>query len=52
MKTLDILYQSSSAYTPISAVSILSLLENNRDIDVLKLWFIDDNLNDSDKNFS
>lgn len=49
MCTLNILYQSSSAYAIPAAVSMCSLLENNKDIDNIKFWFIDVGLTDEDK---
>lgn len=50
MKTLNVLYQSSAAYAIPAAVSICSLLENNKDIDTIKIWFIDVGLTEEDRN--
>ncbi len=49
MNRLDILYQSSSAYAVPAAVSICSLFENNKNIDTIKIWFIDGGLTEEDK---
>ena len=49
MKTLNVLYQSSSAYAIPAAVSILSLLENNKSIDVINIYYIDVGLTDEDR---
>ena len=49
MDKLNVLYQSSSAYAIPAAVSICSLFENNKDIESIKIWYIDDGLSDIDK---
>lgn len=49
MKELNVLYQSSSAYAIPAAVSVCSLFENNKDIDRIKVWFIDVNLTQEDR---
>ena len=49
MGRLDVLYQSSSAYAIPAAVSICSLLENNRNIGELNIWFIDGGLTEEDR---
>ena len=45
---LDVLYQSSSTYAVPAAVSISSLLENNRDINQIKVWFINVGMSQED----
>lgn len=40
-KILDVLYQSDNNYAVVTGVSIVSLLENNRDIDELNIHLID-----------
>ena len=49
MNKIDILYQSSSAYAIPAAVSICSLLDNNKDIERIILWYIDDGLSEKDR---
>ena len=49
MKELNVLYQSSAAYAIPAAVSICSLFENNKDIDSIRIWFIDGGLTEEDK---
>lgn len=49
MSTLNILYQSSSAYAIPAAVSICSLYENNKDIEDLRVFYIDDGLTEEDR---
>jgi len=46
MKTLNVLYQSSNYYAPITGVSITSLFENNKNIDIINIYFLNDNLSD------
>lgn len=46
MKTtrLNILYQSNDAYAAITGVSMTSLLQNNKNIDILTIYLINDNI--------
>lgn len=50
MKTLNILYQSNDYYAPITGVSMTSLMENNKDIDELNFYILDDKISDNNKN--
>lgn len=43
-KALNVLYQSSDYYAPITGVSITSLLINNQDIDEINIYILDDNI--------
>ncbi|MGB4762506.1 MAG: glycosyltransferase family 8 protein [Candidatus Saccharimonas sp.] len=47
-KTLNILYQSNDYYAPITGVSMTSLMENNKDLD-LNFFVLDDNISDTNK---
>lgn len=44
MDSINILYASDDNYAPIAGISITSLLENNKDIDNLHIWFLADNI--------
>ncbi len=46
---LDILYQSSTSYAIPAAVSVCSLFENNKDITLLQVWFVDAGLTGQDR---
>ena len=48
-RTLNILYQSNDYYAPITGVSMTSLMENNKDIDSLNFFVLDDKISDSNK---
>lgn len=48
-KTLNILYQSNDYYAPITGVSMTSLMENNRDIDTLNFFVLDDKISEENK---
>ena len=50
MKSINILYQSSAAYAIPAAVSICSLLENNKQLDEINIWFSDAGLTEEDRN--
>lgn len=43
-KTLNVLYQSSNDYAPITGVSITSLLINNIDIDEINIYILNNNI--------
>lgn len=47
-KTLNILYQSNDYYAPITGVSMTSLMENNKDLD-LNFFVLDDKISDENK---
>ncbi len=44
MKKINVLYQSNDSYAPITGVSIFSLLENNKDIDILNIFVLNDGI--------
>ena len=46
---MDIVYSSSDSYCEIAGISILSLLEHNRDVDELNLYVIDNNISPKNK---
>ena len=41
---LYVLYEFSDLYAPYAGVSILSLLENNMDIDTIEIYVLDDGI--------
>jgi lipopolysaccharide biosynthesis glycosyltransferase len=43
-KTLNVLYQSNDNYAVITGVSIISLLENNKDLDQINIYVLNDNI--------
>lgn len=45
---LNVLYQSSDQYAPLTGISMTSLFENNKDIETIKIYLLDDGI--SDKN--
>ena len=49
MSKLNVLYQSNEAFVIPLSVSLLSLYENNKDIDELNVYIIDDNIEDVSK---
>ena len=49
MSKLNVLYQSNEAFVIPLSVSLLSLYENNKDIDELTVYIIDDNIEDNSK---
>lgn len=46
MKTLNILYQSNDYYAVITGVSMTSLCENNKDIDEINFYILNDSISD------
>lgn len=48
-KTLNILYQTNDYYGPITGVSMTSLMENNKDIEELNFFVLDDNIAQDNK---
>lgn len=46
---LNILYQSNDYYAPITGVSMTSLMENNKDIDEINIFVLDDNISVNNK---
>lgn len=46
---VNILYQTSDFYAPMAGVSILSLLENNKDINHLRLYVLTDDLGENNR---
>lgn len=49
MRKLNVLYLSDNNYAPYLGVSILSLLKNNTDFDIINIFVIDDNISDDNK---
>ena len=47
---MDILYASDDNYAEIAAISIISLLENNKDAETIRLFMFDDGLSSENKN--
>lgn len=47
---MNIIYSSSDSYSPIAGVSIISLLDNNKDADEINIYLIDNNISDKNKN--
>ena len=48
-KVLNVLYQSNDYYAPITGVSMTSLMENNKDIDELHFFVLDDKISEANK---
>ena len=46
---VNILYQSSDAYAPVMGVSLTSLFENNKNIDVIRVYIVDGGISDENK---
>lgn len=46
---MNILYFSSDLFARVTAVSIVSLLENNKDADFIKIYYVDDGISDDTK---
>lgn len=46
MSILNVLYQSNNSYAPITGVSMTSLMENNKDIEVINFYVLDDQISD------
>lgn len=44
MSILNVLYQSNNSYAPITGVSMTSLMENNKDIEVINFYVLDDQI--------
>lgn len=49
MNTLNILYQTNDYYGPITGVSMTSLMENNKDIDEINFFVLDDKVSKDNK---
>ena len=47
---MHVLYFCSDTFVQVAAVSIISLLENNKDIDNITIWIIDDGISEGKKN--
>lgn len=46
---MDILYSSSDSYAFLTGISILSLLENNKDVDTIHIYIMDNNISETNK---
>ena len=46
---MNVLYQSDNNYAPFMGVSICSLFENNRDVESIRVYIIDDDIDDTNK---
>ena len=44
MKILNVLYQSNDNYAAITGISMISLMENNKNIDEINFYLLDDNI--------
>lgn len=49
MKSLSVLYQSDNNYAVLTGVSILSLFENNKHLDRITVYYLDDDINSENK---
>ena len=47
---MDILYSSSDSYAFLTGISILSLLENNRECDAIHIYIMDNHISAINKN--
>lgn len=50
MQTLNVLYQSSNSYAPVTGVSLTSLLSNNQNINELNIYLLNDNISNENLN--
>lgn len=50
MNILNVLYQSNNNYAPITGVSVTSLLENNKDLDEINIYLLNDNISNPNLN--
>jgi len=46
-KVLNVLYQSDDNYAPITGVSATSLMENNKDLDEINIYLLNDRISDT-----
>ena len=46
---MDIVYSSSDSYCEIAGISMLSLLEHNRNVKELNIYLIDNNISEDNK---
>ncbi len=46
---MNIVYSSSDSFSPIAGISILSLMETNKDADEINIYLIDNNISDDNK---
>ena len=46
VKTLDVLYQSSDLYAPMAGVSMVSLMENNKEINEINIYLMGSGISD------
>ncbi len=49
-KTLNVLYQSDDNYAMVSGISIVSLLENNKHLDTINIFYCDYEITDMNRN--
>ena len=49
MKILNVLYQSNNTYAVVTGVSMTSLMENNKDIDKINIFMLDDKISEENK---
>ena len=49
-KILNVLYQSNDNYAPITGVSIVSLFDNNKQLDEINIYLLNDNINEINLN--
>lgn len=47
---MNIIYSSSDSFAPIAGVSVMSLLENNKDSEELNIYLIDNDISEENKN--
>lgn len=47
---MDILYSTSDSYAFLTGISILSLLENNKNVDNINIYIMDNNISEKNKN--
>lgn len=50
MKQLNVLYQANDKYAPYAGVSILSLLQNNKEFDDITIYMLDDDISEENLN--
>jgi len=46
-KILNVLYQSNDLYAPVAGVSLTSLLKNSKDVEIINIYLLNDNISGS-----
>jgi lipopolysaccharide biosynthesis glycosyltransferase len=49
MNPLNVLYQTNESYAVVTGVSMISLMENNLDVDEIRFYILDDKMGQSSR---